>query len=261
MKENKILIDFDKEGAEKKIRRIEAARTNLSRVYKALTEIIGEPATKDEFLSIFEDNITYTRVTDARIRDLYISKKAPAGMIGGVPINLEMIATPDTSVIRGLPVTIDEKILFFHDYLSIKDGNIVTTNGYSVRATEEFKIYAETPEELKRYHLAKNLAEAWNAVAKTLEDATFYETLRPEHLRTVIDSDNVGIFHPSPYYIKTGKVSEQYTGLVRTQQAGAGGSAELSDSYIESLLQDDEGGETQPSDQAEPTPAYMPDYE
>jgi hypothetical protein len=251
MKQERILIDFDKESAEKKIQQIEFARKKLQKIYKSLTEIIGEPISKAEFLSIFDQSYSSILIiSDSRVKDLFVSKRAPEGKIGGIPVNTDMINLPDISFMKANEITSMDTSLLSQGYLSVENGEIVKAKNYTLRVTEEFKLYAEKPAEIERYRLAKNLSDAWNAVANSLTDPHFYETLREDNMRTVIDSDDVGVFHPSPYYIKTGEAVMQYSGLINGIQAPASQSkGDISDSYVESLLQDGEEGKPKPSNQ------------
>lgn len=245
MKQERILIDFDKEAAEKKIKQIETAYDKLQALYKSLTEIIGGSISKEEFLSVFENYNRFglLKISDSNLKELFVSKKAPEGKIGGIPFNTDMINLPDISHLKSINITGADTLFLSQGYLSVQDGDIIKAKGYSLRVSDEFKIFAETPEEVERYKLAKNLSDAWNAIAKTLPSDLYYETLREEHLRTVIDSDDKGVFHPAPFYIKYGRVEMQAVPVssnIHPVPANERKESELSNSYIESLLQDSE---------------------
>lgn len=261
MKENKILISFEEESATKKMRQITGARSSLSKIYKALTDVIGEPVSKKEFLSIFDEGLSTARINDSSVRDLFISKKVPEGMIGGVSVNIGMISTPDTTVMKSAHLSVLDKALLANDYLLIESGDIVMAKDVEVRVADEFKIYAETPEEIKRYKLAEKLASAWNNIAETLPESSYFtERLRPEEIRTVVDSEDHGIFKPSPYYVKYGSVSLQYQGLAPSGALATVERPVLDGDYIDRLMSNAVEGTPEPDYQPEPTPDYLPDH-
>lgn len=205
MKQEKILISFNKNAAESEIQQIERSQAKQSEIYKLLSEIIGEPVTIEEFMSILRIGNTNAKLLDFKIRELFISKKAPDGMINGIPVNTDIIKAPDTSAIKNIRWSSNEVDMIHREYLSIVDGEIVKAKGYSLRVSENHKVYAETPEEIERYKLASKLAEAMNDIAKTLSNPN---NLLSNSLKAVVSLDN-GVFHPSSFYIKRGKVSWQ----------------------------------------------------
>lgn len=213
---DKILIQFNKVEADKKINILGIVKTQLQAVCDEFTAL--NPAFS---ISIDEVSTLFAEVTNPQssilrpnieqIKSLILNRLLPGGKLNGLPVNIEkyeeLFLLPNTdNLLNKIRNTHAHAIEFLRaNYYALdKAGKILIAPGAEDQINESFKIYCETDEEIERLEKAKVLVSAINGICNLAKNELDFIG----DLEMVVDWDETSQFIVNPDFVKNGVVGQ-----------------------------------------------------
>ncbi|WP_436417166.1 hypothetical protein KCV26_11770 [Petrimonas sulfuriphila] len=247
--EEKILVKFYESEAAKQINYLKVSLTDLQTIFNEVTKIIKgkDPVTIEELGNMIIPDIYSIPPKRPKPNEGYIIefvRSRIAEDFKGLPIKKEMIEIPaidgivDT-ILRGnshLPGFI------YNGSFEIQKGKVVIRDGVEESIIESFKVYAESPDQIKRFESVQKLADAMNEVGSylSINPAFGVKLFIQGQLEYMLEYGEDGNVIPTDYFVKTGnapfKEREFDVVIPNPQQGAIGGTQTASNKFIKDLL-------------------------
>lgn len=245
----KIKVSYYGLEAERKINAVKNVQSALQNICDEFSKITKgkKPLKLEELKMMFvEDGYSErSRPNEDVIKDLVVDRYLSGKEFGGMQINREMFQIPSIEAISG---AINNPIRGTVTYISegffiLEDGMVKLRKGFTEDIKESCTVYAETPEEIKRYQLALKLADVLNEISDGFPKNPHFVTnlMFQGDLEAIVTFNDSGKFLPADTFVKTGKVGPNRSAFLATPniQAKPDDNKEY-DAYIANLMEETE---------------------
>ena len=247
--EEKILVKFYESEAAKQINYLKVSLTDLQMIFNEVTKIIKgkDPVTIEELGNMIIPDINNIPPKRPKPNEDYIIefvRSRIAEDFKGLPIKKEMIEIPAIDSIVDAILRGNSQLsgFIYSDSFEIKKGKVAIREGVEESIFESFKVYAETPEQIKRYRSVQKLADAMNEVGSylSINPAFGVKLFIQGQLEYMLEYGEDGNVVPTDYFIKTGnapfKEREFDVVMPNPQQGGTGGTQAASNKFVDDML-------------------------
>ena len=211
MKEKQLVKYYETE-AQRELKSVQIAQKDLQRICDEFAKVTKgkKPLDISELKTMFAPSYGAPKADTETIKDLVFDRFAPSKMFAGLRIKRDAVELPPTdAIVAAIQNTIKEATGYLAaGYFEIVGGVVQVKDWVEQTVVEEHKVYAETDEELLRFALAKELADTLNKIQEILPPEPVFKSklyFLDGNLDTVVESDDEGVYHPSPYFIKYGR--------------------------------------------------------
>lgn len=247
--EEKILVKFYESEAKKQINYLKISLTDLQMILNEVTKVVSgkDTATIEELANMIISDTYSIPPKRPKPNENYIIefvRNRIAEDFKGLPIKKEMIEIPAIDSIVDAILRGNSQLsgFIYSDSFEIKKGKVAIREGVEESIFESFKVYAETPEQIKRYRSVQKLADAMNEVGSylSINPAFGVKLFIQGQLEYMLEYGEDGNVVPTDYFIKTGnapfKEREFDVVMPNPQQGGTGGTQAASNKFVDDML-------------------------
>lgn len=247
--EEKILVKFYESEAAKQINYLKVSLTDLQMIFNEVTKIIKgkDPVTIEELGNMIIPDINSIPPKRPKPNEDYIIefvRSRIAEDFKGLPIKKEMIEIPAIDGIVDTILRSNSHLpgFIYNGSFEIQKGKVVIRDGVEESIIESFKVYAESPDQIKRFKSVQKLADAMNEIGNYLSvDPAFGVKLFIQgQMEYFLEYDENGDVVPTDYFIETGNAPfkwREFDAVMQNPQQGAtGGTQAASNKFVDDML-------------------------